>query len=126
MKDAVMVFGGMFMVLSPFLGATIIGSFTNPIYQKLPITKSLYFKHKAKNLKDEIDTYLAAVYGATYIVSLIVIPTCGIIFGLSDIMVIIIFDTWQIVFTIVFFILAVNYVKKTYCQVLNEYQSIKF
>lgn len=124
MKDVIVVFGGMFMILSPFLGVVIIGSFTNPIYKKYPIKKSLYLK--AKNLKDEIDDNIAAIYGGTYIISLVVSLTCFGIFNVSDIMAIIIFDTWQIVFTIVFCRLAVNYIKRTYGQAFYEYQTIKF
>lgn len=124
MKDFVMVFGGMFMIFSPFLGVVIIGSFTNPIYKKYPIKKSLYLK--AKNLKDEIDDNIVAIYGGTYIISLVVSLTCFGIFNVSDIMAIIIFDTWQIVFTIVFCRLAVNYIKRTYGQAFYEYQTIKF
>ena len=39
MKDVIVVFGGMFMILSPYLGVVIIGSFIYPIYKKYPIKK---------------------------------------------------------------------------------------
>ena len=39
MKDFVMVFGGMFMILAPFLGIVIIGSFIDTIYLEYPIKK---------------------------------------------------------------------------------------
>ena len=111
MKDAVMVFGSVFALLSPLLGAEIIGRFTEPIYQKYSIKKSLYSKHETKNLKDEINTILVAVYLAIYLVSLIGLPICSYIFGLSDTTVIIILDIWPIVFSIVFCPFAIKYVK---------------
>ena len=124
MKDVIVVFGGMFMILSPYLGVVIIGSFIYPIYKKYPIKKSLYAK--AECLRDEIDNNLVAIYGGIYIVSLIGFLTCFGIFNVSNIMGVIIFDTWQIIFTIVFCHLAVNYVKRKYCQVFDKYQTIKF
>ena len=124
MKDVIVVFGGMFMILSPYLGVVIIGSFIYPIYKKYPIKKSLYAK--AECLRDEIDNNLVAIYGGIYIVSLIGFLTYFGIFNVSNIMGVIIFDTWQIIFTIVFCHLAVNYIKRTYGQAFYEYQTIKF
>lgn len=127
MKDAVMVFGSMFTIFSPFLGAVIIGSFINPIYRKYPIKKSLYFKYKTENLKDEIEDGLLAIYFGNYIVSLIVLSICCCIFtGLSDTTALIIFDTWLIIFTIGFCIFAVYYTEQIYGQAFYEHQQIKF
>ena len=124
MRDAVIAFGVTSMLFAPFLGAVIIVTLTEKIYQKYPIKKSLYFK--AKNLKDEIDDNIVVIYCGTYIVSLLAFLICCYGFGLTGITAIIIFDTWQIVFTIVLYHLAVNYIKRTYGQAFYEYQSIKF
>ena len=62
----------------------------------------------------------------TYIISLLAFFICWGIFNLSDTTAIIIFDTWQIVFIIVFCRLAVNYTKRTYGQVFDKHQAIKF
>ena len=124
MKDVIVALGCTFMILWPYLGVVIIGSFIYPIYKKYPIKKSLYAK--AECLRDEIDNNLVAIYGGTYIVSLIGFLTCFGIFNVSNIMGVIIFDTWEIIFTIVFCRLAVNYIKRTYCQVFAKHQAIKF
>ena len=127
MKDVIVVFGGMFMILSPYLGVVIIGSFIYPIYKKYPIKKSLYFKYKTENLKDEIENGLLAIYFSIDIVSLIVFSICCCIFtGLSDITAFIIFDTWLIIFTIGFCIFAVYYTEQIYGQAFYEHQAIKF
>ena len=124
MRDAVMAFDIMFMLLAPFLSVVIIVTLTEKIYQKYPIKKSLYFK--AKNLKDEIDDNIMVIYCGTYIVSLLAFLICCYGFGLAGIMAITIFDTWQIVFTIVLYHLAANYIKRTYGQAFYEHQAIKF
>ena len=123
MRDAVIAFGVTSMLFAPFLGAVIIVTLTEKIYQKYPI-KNHYTL--AKTLKDEIDDNILVIYCGTYIVSLLAFLICCYGFGLAGITAIIIFDTWQIVFTIVFYHLAANYIKRTYGQVFDKHQAIKF